>query len=105
MVADLTPVVAIVRELSLTIEQDAEYMGKFAEFMDELQKALPAAVISAADRAALDEGMEHIEAYYGIIQEHMSDIINYNNKIYDDMIEIDKILHPEEYDENEETED
>jgi len=102
MVASLEPVVEVARELELTIQQDAEYIEKLATFMKQLEEVLPAAVIPAEDRAALDEGMEKIEAHYGMIQEHISDIINHNNNIYDSMIEIDKLLHPEEYDENEE---
>jgi molybdenum cofactor biosynthesis enzyme MoaA len=101
---DLSPVTTLTHELELTISQDAEYMKKLGAILKQLEMAIPSAIIPAQDRADLDTGLEEINISFGSINEDVMSILIDTNKVLDSLEEIDRLLHPEDWNDEEDDE-
>jgi hypothetical protein len=86
----------------MTLEQDAVYLKKLADYMDQLAKLLPDTHITAEEQVDLEDDIYALEDYFGMFQEHVESIDASFDSIFDNFVVIDKILHPEEYEEENE---
>jgi hypothetical protein len=89
--------VEMARELEMTLEQDAEYFLKLEKFMKGLRDLIKVNEPSTEDARSIDISLEEIEMYFGMMQEHVANILASNSSVHDNLIELDKILNPDEY--------